>query len=172
MRKKNRLKGSWKFLFGSISAAGAAVSIAEYIGDTGLMGNMTVPPFVYLLLAVGCTAFLLRLICPSIILRIQAMIPSNRFRQLHSEIEREWTNIKNDHENRLLGIGRTRGDIFRDRVRLSRKLSKLRIHAPEPDNDEYWSPFVLELSLLCEEGLLSEARRLYGDPNQFQYASN
>lgn len=95
------------------------------------------------------------------------MRPVNRFKQLHFEIEREWQNIQNDDENYSLSTDRTLDDIYRDRVRLSRKLSKLRIYAPDPDDDENWPPFVFDLSLLSEEGLLGEAQRHFWDPRHF-----
>lgn len=131
------------------------------------MGNTSFPPIVYLFLSVGCIALLLYLICPPVFSHIQAMRPANRFKQLHSEIEREWQNTINDDEDYSPEIDRTPDEIYRDRARLSLRLSKLNIYAPDPEDEDYWQSFILDLSLFSEEGLLGEAQYHFGDPGQF-----
>lgn len=116
------------------------------------MGSVSVPPIIYLFLSVGCIALLLYLICPPIFSRVQAVRPVNRFKQLHFEIEREWQNIQNDDENYSLGIDRTRDEIYRDRTLLSLRLSRGNIYAPDPEDDDCWQSFILDLSLFSEEG--------------------
>ena len=95
--------------------------------------------------------------------RIQAKRPANRFKQLHSEIEREWQNVVNDDKDYSLGIDRSPDEIYCDRARLSLRLIKLNIYAPDPGDDDYLQSFILDLSLFSEKGLLGEAQYHFRD---------
>ena len=136
------------------------------------MGNITLSDLLYLFFLFGYFGSIIYLISRAAFSFIQAMRPVNRFKQLYSEIEREWQNTNNDDENYPPGTERTPGDKYRDRERLNLKLKKLRVYAPHPQCQKHWTSFIEELCPLSREGMLGETRRRYGDPEKFHEPSD
>ncbi len=162
---KTRIRAALDFALTAVTASAAGITIRESVSESGIMGSVTLPPAAYVLASVFLCSFLAYRIWIPVSGYVRKRKPSTRFRALYSELQDEWHKIKFDQQDRGSSAGRNPGDIYQDRVSLTRDLLSLGIDAPRDPDETVWCNFVIHISTLSKAGDIASARSSPGVPS-------